>query len=295
MNKELALKASKNGAIAALISGVFTLAIFLYSLGANAEGFFGLWNDPSVVADIAIIFVCAFGMLRQSRAAAVTMVIYWILAKVYIFLETGAPTGLILSLVFLYYFGKAIQGTFAYHKIRKEEDPDYRAAPRWYYLVGIPIGALSFVLVGFGMLTMTDYVPSTEVLSGNDMSIEDRDALIASGVLYTDEKIELFYSYGLLSVLEGGNVLTDRAVITYFVDKNNELAVYSFAFDQIESVELHEEGNYLNDSIYKINSFGEDNWFTVELTTEERGDVRFIEALREKVRASKSEIETKSF
>ena len=293
VNKELAIKASKNGAIAALISGAFTAAIFLYALGANAEGFFGLWNDPTVIVDIAIIFICAIGMFRQSRTAAVTMTIYWVLAKAYIFLETGAPTGLLLSLVFLYYFGKAVQGTFAYHKIRKAEDPDYRAAPRWYYYVGIPTIALFFLFVAFGLLTMTDYVPSTEVLSGSDVSIEDRDALMANGVIYADEKIELFYSYGLLSVLEGGNVLTDRAVITYFVDEYDKLTVYELEFDQIESVELYEKGNYLNNSIYKVNAFGEDNWFTVELSTEEGGDVRFVDALRERVRVARGEIDTK--
>jgi len=291
VNKELALKASKNGAIAALISGVVTLAIFVYALSANAEGTLGLWNDPALVVDIVIIFACAFGMFRQSRAAAITMTVYWVISKAYIFLETGALTGPLMSVIFLYFFAKAIQGTFAYHKIRKVEDPSYRAAPRWYYFVGVPTIALLFLIVALGLLTMTDYVPSTNVLSGSDVSIKDKDALIASGVLYMDDEIELFYSYGFLSVLEGGNILTDRAVITYFVDENDELAIYEFEFDQIESVELYEEGNYLTDSIYKINSFGEDNWFTVELSTEEGGDVRFVEALRNKVRVTRGEAE----
>ena len=292
MTKDLALRAAKNGAIAALISGGFTLALFVFATATDAEGNFGLWNDPLIVLDIVIIFVCAIGMFRRSRAAAISMTIYWILGKIYMFLETGAATGMLLSVVFLYYFAKAIQGTFAYHRIMKAEDPDYRAAPRWYYFVGIPIISLFFLLFLIGTLSMTDYIPSTEVVAGSNVSLEDRDALVTSGALYDDETIELFYSYGLLSVLEGGNILTDRAVVTYYVDENDQFIVYEYEFNQIESVQLYSEGDFLNDAIYKINSFGEDNWFTIELSVEAGGDVRFIELLNEKIRLAQDQVDT---
>lgn len=289
MNLEQAIKASRNGATAAFISGTLTALVFLYALSANADGFIGIWNDPTIIVDVIIIFGCAIGMMRNSRAAAVTITVYWVFSKAFLFIESGQATGLGVGLVFLYFYGKAIQGTFAYHRIRQEEDPDYQAAPRWYYYVGIPAGLIFALLTGFGLLTMTGHVPSTEVIAGSALTAEDRDSLVANGILYEDEEIELFYSFGLVSVLEGGSILTDRAVVSYFVNDDQQLVPYELAFDQVKNIELYQEGNYLNDAIYRIESYEEDAWIAVQLSTESRGDVRFIEALRDKVHEARTE------
>ena len=79
-------------------------------------------------------------------------------------LETGQTSGLVMTFVFLYFFGKAIQGSFAYKKIRKQEDPEFRSAPGWVYFMTIPTMSLFFFAAGFGVLSMTDVVPSTEVI-----------------------------------------------------------------------------------------------------------------------------------
>jgi hypothetical protein len=290
MNIERAIEASRNGAIAAVISGAATLGFFLYAMGTNTnDDLLGIWNDPAIIVDIITIFVCAFGMFRKSRAAAIIMCLYWVLSKTYIAIESGETTGLVMGLVFLYFFGKAVQGTFAYHKIRKQEDPKYRAAPRWYYYVGIPSISLFAILVFYGLLMETDFVPSIEVISGSEVSYEDREKLVSNGIIYEDEEIDLFYSYGLVSVLEGGNILTNRAVVTYFVDENDELAIYEMTFDQIRSIELFQEGSFLNDTIYKVSSYDDENWFSIELPTEDGGGVRFVEELRKEVRLSRGE------
>ena len=130
MNLEEALKASKNGARAAFISGVATVVVSVYALSSNTDGLFRLWNDWTIIAEIFIIFVCAFGMLRTSRAAALTMCIYFVFTKIIMFMEFGRATGVITALVFLFFFGKAAQGTFAYHRIKKEEDSSYQPASR---------------------------------------------------------------------------------------------------------------------------------------------------------------------
>ncbi len=72
MDRTEAIKAAKKGAIAAVISGALTLAVVLFALITNAEGDIGLWNAPSNLFDVVLIFICAFGMTRKSRAAAVT-------------------------------------------------------------------------------------------------------------------------------------------------------------------------------------------------------------------------------
>ena len=121
MDKEKAIKATKNGAVAAFISAGITLAVVLFAVFSNAEGYFGRWNDPSIFLDVIIIVICGFGMLRHSRAAAIVIFIYFVFGKIYIGLESGKMSGSGMALVFLYFYGKAIQGAFAYHKIQKEE------------------------------------------------------------------------------------------------------------------------------------------------------------------------------
>jgi len=222
-------------------------------------------------------------MLRYSRSAAIVICSYFILSKVVLGFETGKMSGIGVSLVFLYYFGRAIQGTFVYHRIQKEENPDYRSAPKWMYYVGIPSGLLVLLVAGFGVLTMSGVFPSTEVTSGSEMRQKDRSLLIETGIVQQKEDIRYFYSDGFLSILEDGNILTDQRVIRYVRDNTNGLKVYEFMIDEIEQVKLIEQGNAINPSIYEVRSFREDSWVRLSLSTEGGGDVAFIEALRDNI------------
>jgi hypothetical protein len=287
MTLDEATKAAKHGAIAAFISGTLTAVIVGLALTMDNPGEIAAWNDPLNIFDVVLLFGLAIGMLRKSRAAAVIAFIYFILAKVFIALETGAGAGVFGGIVFLYFFGRAIQGTFTYHRIRKAEDEDYRAAPKWSFFVGIPLAVILFAAMGIGILSMTDIVPSTEVLPGGEVSAADVSLLVENEILFADEEIEYFYSYGLVSVLEGGDILTDRAVITYYQDENDDLQIYSMNFDEITAVFRMEEGGALTDALYKVTSDDEDDWIIIELSTEKGGDLIFVDALRQKIRQAK--------
>jgi hypothetical protein len=283
MDRDKALRAINNGAIAACISGTLTLAIWLVAIFSNASGTIGLWNDPSVFLDVLLIFSCAYGIYKKSRFAAVVLFCYFILAKIYIGIETGRTSGIVMGLVFLYFYGKAVQGTFVFRKIEKAENPNYKPTSKLLYYIGVPLLVIFVVLMGIGLMTMTSILPSTEVQPGNKMIQSDRNLLIANAIITSDDHIEYFYSDGLTSILESGSVLTDDRVIRYFPDENQKIVVYEIYFNDIASVELIEMGNFMNDSIYKINSYESDAWLQLALSTEKRGDIKFIEALREKI------------
>lgn len=284
MNREEAIKSTKNGAIAACISGVLTLGIVLTAIFSNSSGAISIWNDPSNFIDIAVIFACAYGVYKKSRAAAIILLLYFILSKLIIGIETGKASGIGMAIVFLYFYGKAIQGSFVFHKIEKSENPNYKATPRWVYFTGIPILIIVVGLMGLGLLTMTGTLPSTEVQAGSDVSQRDKDLLISNSILAKGDHIEYFYSGGFSSILEGGSILTDDRVVLYFPDDNKNLEVYEISLDDIASVELIEIGNSMNDSIYKINSHEPDAWLKIALSAENRGDMKFIEALRTKMK-----------
>jgi hypothetical protein len=147
----------------------------------------------------------------------------------------------------------------------------------------MPTMALFFVAAGYGILTMTDAFPSTKVLDGEAVAAADKKLLIDNGIVYEDETIEFLFSYGLRSILEGGSVLSDRAVIMYYTDDDYGFNVYEITFDQIESVQLIQQGDMWTDSVYQVNGFDEENWLTITLSDEGDGDEKFLDALRRKI------------
>ena len=130
MNIDEARQACKNGAVAAFISGTLTTIVVAVALLGDSDGNLTLWNDPTNFVDIALIFGCGVGMLKYSRTAAVSIFLYFVISKTAIALETGQTTGLLITLAFLFYFGKAVLGSYAYKKAMKADNPEFRSAPR---------------------------------------------------------------------------------------------------------------------------------------------------------------------
>ena len=287
MKKNEAIRAARNGAIAAAISGIVTLAMTVFALSSNTDGDFAPWNDPSALVGSFLIFACAFGMYRKSRASAIVIFVYFTVSKIVMGISEGNVQGqglsIFIGLIFIYFYGKAVQGTFAYHRLEKAKNPDYEAAPRWYAFLGVPLGLIGIAFVVFGSLVMTGSIPSTRVLAGAKLPQSQTQTLFSEGIVDEGEEIEYFYSHGFTSVLEDGNLLTDRRVISYLINEEGELEIVELSIPDIRNVELVEEGNYLNPSVYQVNSYGEDAWFQIFLSKEAGGDVRFIEALRSKI------------
>ena len=193
MNKEEALQATKTGAIVACISGTLTLAVSLFAIWNNSSGRLELWNDPVIFLDILLIFFLAYGIYKKSLTAAVVMFIYFIFARIFVVIETGQVTGIVLGLVFLYFFGKAAQGAFVLQKIGKAESPDNKVKPKWITFLKITGIFIFFLLIGIGGLTMTGTLTPTEVLSGNDLSEDYKETLINSDIINQGDYIQYFY------------------------------------------------------------------------------------------------------
>jgi len=281
MNREQAIQATKVGSIAACVSAATTLVAAFIAIGSNSQGDLALLNDPLVFLDVILMSICAFGIYKKSRTAAVFMFAYFLLSKIIIWIEVVSPLQIGLGLVFLYFYGKAVQGTFTFHNIEKQENSNYQTTSKLYMYIGIPFAVIFFLLSGFGILTMTGTFPSTEVQTGSELPKYFQEELVAAQIIDRNDTIQYFYSWGLTSVLTGGSILTGDRVIMYFQDEDeeNEMAVYEILFVDISKIELMEAGNALNNSTYRIyENSGE--WVEVYLSTERQGDIKFIEALR---------------
>ncbi len=113
---EQAEKKIKSAWIAACISGTVTLAVTLLAISGTSILNFSAWE----LIDVAFIFGLAFGIYRKSRTCAVLMLVYFISARVLLLAEGGKLTsGLMLSIVFIYFYWQGVSGTFSFHKLKK--------------------------------------------------------------------------------------------------------------------------------------------------------------------------------
>ena len=150
-------------------------------------------------------------------------------------------------------------------------------------LIGKGVALLLVAGYGFGILMDTGYVPSDRVQTHDEIEDKHMQVLLDEGIIEQGERIEHFYSEGLVSVREGGSVLTDRRVIAYEEWDDDELNVYQFDFDEIVSVEQIQEGDTLNYAVYSVMGETEDDYLELWLPHEHGDADRFVSALKAKV------------
>lgn len=115
----------KNAWIAGIISSVVTLVASLLPLFGTSVAGFNLFN----LADVALIAGLTFGIWRKSRVCALVMVGYFVASKIILVFKTGNAAGLVVGAVFTYYYFQGVRGTFAWHRLRKEESAEPPVLP----------------------------------------------------------------------------------------------------------------------------------------------------------------------
>jgi hypothetical protein len=221
--------------------------------------------------------------------AAILMFAYFVFAKIYMAVAEEQFSGLIVGAIFLFFFGRAVWGAFVFHKIEKNENPDYRSGKKWIWFIIAPVLGLVAFFMGIALMEAGGFIPSIEVQKGSDVPERQVETLISNGIISETDKIEYFYSEGFISVLAGGNILTDKEVISYAKNENGELEIYSIEFEDVEKIDVLETGDFITDAVYRVSTENDESWLEVWLSVENDGHLKFIEALEEKVRKFKSE------
>ena len=123
-----ALDHIKKGWVAGLISGGITLIIWsLAALGAPALAN-QLDLDVWSFVDVILIFGLAYGVYCKSRTCAVIMFLKFFAAAVdnykLVTVDVGSFVGFSVAiLIFGYFFGQAVRGTFVYHSLVQRKSP----------------------------------------------------------------------------------------------------------------------------------------------------------------------------
>ena len=280
MTRDNAIKAMNQGAIAACISATLTTLIMIFALLSDASGEMRLFNDPIIIVDVVLVLVLAWFIYKRSRLAAVLMFAYFVFANFYHFHVTGKIGGGLMIFVFVFFYGKAVWGSYVYHRIEKAENPNYKPMRKWVVCI-VGFAVFLFVgLIGFGAMTMTGVLPSTEVLHVSKIKQRQLEQVMSTGFILENENLLYMYSPDLTTAANHAVVLTDKRLIYYFPNDAKEVEGYSLVIDDIVEVQRVQDGSALENAFYEISTDKPDEWVRFPLSVEMDGDEEFIDALR---------------
>jgi len=148
--------------------------------------------------------------------------------------------------------------------------------------VGLAIVSGVGALIVMGVMSETGTIPGTKVVTGAELNADARQMLIDEGVVEAGELIHHYYSTGILSYREDGNLYTDRRVISYW-EMDDEISVSEAFYSDIERIEPDYQDGLLLDSVVWIHgqSDGEEWAFDLYVSNEDGLDHTFIEGLIE--------------
>lgn len=111
------LKKIRGAWIAGLISVALTAVFTLISIyGTDIMGL-----DAWAFVDVGLMAILTFGVYKKSRVSAVLLLALFIANKLVFWVESGTISGLPVTLVFIYFYGRGVMGTFQYHQLLKQQ------------------------------------------------------------------------------------------------------------------------------------------------------------------------------
>lgn len=139
------------------------------------------------------------------------------------------------------------------------------------------------LLIGsvFAVFIATGSVPDTKAVTGSELPDSAQQKLVESGIVFENEVIEYYYSEGLTSFVDYGNLFTDTRVISYELDPDtNERNIYSATYGEISGITFDKSDSMLEDSVIEVYESGEYS-FLLYVSSEDGRDVKFYQKLTE--------------
>lgn len=143
------------------------------------------------------------------------------------------------------------------------------------YLIGGPL----FLLVS---LSAIGFLPSTSVVTEDQMWDRDIAYLRDNEILGPGEKIAYFYSEGVFSIAEGGQFFSEKFVTSYYQDPiSGEIYLDYVEFSRISDIDVAWAESALEDTIVTITT-NDDYQFDLWVSAENAGDHVFVEEMRKR-------------
>lgn len=119
-NLAAAEKQIRNAWISGLIICIITTIAAVVVSTMNTENTIVPATPFEMMLTVFILGGLTVGVYFKNRGCAIALCVLFIIDKIATFAATGKFSGAILTLIFIYYFAYGIQGTFSYHKLKKQ-------------------------------------------------------------------------------------------------------------------------------------------------------------------------------
>jgi hypothetical protein len=182
------------------------------------------------------------------------------------------------SLICLFSFVPLIPIVWRIREIHEAIRPGFESAIGWN---GWSFSALAVGAVVSGLAIAVTFGPSTRALRQSEIPSSYNASLVEAGVLEPNEQIEFFYSAGLFSILEDGNLLTEKRAVSY-ATVEGELYVASSAYPEIRELEVEYSENSFTDTVITVLTMGGDD-FILFVSSEGGRDREFVSDLEGRI------------
>ena len=146
-------------------------------------------------------------------------------------------------------------------------------------------GLLMVAGVAFVVALDRGYFPDTVVRRGDELPERIRSR-IAEVALEDGEEIVRFYSAALMDVRDDGNLLTSRAVVSWYEDAEEGLTTERVSLSEIDWIEVVFSDSFLEDTLLHVYESDEAGGgvVTLLLSAEDSNDFEFIQELVRRAR-----------
>ncbi|GEM_PF-6555565 len=277
MDEETALKRVRGAACVGALVGVVTLIASAMSLG-ESDWALRLGLSPWMACDGVLCLALAFGVLKRSRACAVFLALYFILARIGILIATDAgskwPVSWGIAALLAMSLLRGAWATFAYHRLHPPELPKRQ---HWWIWVAVSFVALALVLlVGLGLYVERGWLaePAT---AGAQLPKWVVRKMGQVGLLPPGEEILYLYSNGMWRVEEDVSFFTRQRLVLHCEDW--ETPTYVVELSRIEELTPYFSESILDQTSIEV-VLEDGSVATITVGPDAGGDKRFFEALK---------------
>ncbi|SES98802.1 hypothetical protein [Thalassotalea agarivorans] len=278
MDENTALEDIKKGLYAALT--LFILSCFMFFIGVISAPSDALasFQDTWYLVDIVLLGLLTLAVYKKSFLGFVALLIYVIVGKIIVFLDTGQLKGIIVTLIIIHFLIQGARGAKYYHNNKRQLDASYKPQKRWGLIAAIPTFLLLTLSAAITFLEQSNYLVDQSIKKGAEVSDSQYKSLLDEQVINLGDQIKYFNAHGVLSNLEGGNIITQDSIILY-----DEEDVYSLYLDDIVALEFMEtsDSDY---TVYKVVGKGDDYWLTLVVPANDKMKGEVLGMLRRTIK-----------
>lgn len=265
----------RNAWIAGCISAVITLIFSIAgTLNSDIRLTYGL--DIWTFFDVVVILGLSYGIYKKNRFCALSMLIYFILAKFSMALSTYDLKSGLVSFVFLYLYFQGSIAAFKLHKNKIAENSSLEKKKRGvlFYILMSFIGLFIVLLSIF--FTYICLSPEIEVIPGKMLNKKYINYLKESKLISPKETIFYWYSDALGSFKNSFYFFTDKKLVLHNIDWEN--TTITIQYSSITNITFQDNNSYSDDSIITI-TLNDDSTFYFPVSNEYDGDSKFFNKL----------------